>query len=427
MLRSLVRMSSAVRKNGDFIVACHPEKYDELFHEKRSKLSELLKWPVDQIVPYSSPTSHFRMRTNFQLWHDNGKERTPQGCYYAMFDEVEKKPHEIITFPRGTHRINELMIEVRKAMEEIPVIFDSLFEVRFVTTKHNEEALILLCYKRPLTKDWLPTAEKLAEKIGGVKIIGRARNMMQITKYNNPTGSEYIQERLTVNDRTFTYYQTEGAFSQPNAVVCEKMLTWAVEQTKNSHDHDLLELYCGGGTFTAPLSYNFNKVLATEISKSSVQLAKRCFQENNIDNIKVLRLSSEEFTEFYCNHKEFGRLKEEKININDYNIKTVFVDPPRAGLDIGTCQLVSLFHKIVYVSCNPITLARDVEILSKTHQVISVAAFDQFPYTEHLESGVVLIKKEEEVAEETGKEEHILDRDSSDENPTKRQKITDEN
>lgn len=63
--------------------------------------------------------------------------------------------------------------------------------------------------------------------------------------------------------------------------------------------------------------------------------------------------------------------------------------------------------------------------------MISVAAFDQFPYTEHLESGVVLVKKEEVVSsiveEETVKEEHVLDRDSSDENPTKRQKITDEN
>lgn len=427
---------SSTRKNGDSLVACYSEKYDELFLEKRQKLGELLKWPVHEITPFASPTSHFRMRTNFQLWHDDGKKKTPQGVYYAMFDAEEKKPHEIISFPRGTHRINEVMVEVKKAMEEIPIIFDALFEVRFVTTKYNEEALILLCYKRPLPKEWLPAAEALAEKIGGVKIIGRARNMMQITKYNNPTGSEYIQERLTVNGRDFIYFQTEGAFSQPNAIVCEKMLTWAVEQTKNSHDHDLLELYCGGGTFTAPLSQNFRKVFATEISKSSVNLAKRCFQENNITNITVVRLSSEEFTEFYNKKRQFGRLKDEKINIDDYSIQTVFVDPPRAGLDLLTCQLISMFNKIVYVSCNPVTLARDVEILSKTHSVVSVAAFDQFPYTEHLESGVVLLKKPSSTGESTTaivrdnevhQEEEVKirhDRESElDENPTKRQKL----
>jgi tRNA (uracil-5-)-methyltransferase len=56
------------------------------------------------------------------------------------------------------------------------------------------------------------------------------------------------------------YRQTEGSFSQPNATVCQKMLEFAVEATRGSGDEDLLELYCGNGNFTAPLSRNFRRV-----------------------------------------------------------------------------------------------------------------------------------------------------------------------
>ena len=73
------------------------------------------------------------------------------------------------------------------------------------------------------------------------------------------------------------------------------------------------------------------------------------------------------------------------------------MDPPRAGLDTATCNLLCRFDKIVYISCNPETLARDVAIMSTTHSVEKVAAFDQFPYTHHLEGGVLLIKKEKTV------------------------------
>ena len=70
------------------------------------------------------------------------------------------------------------------------------------------------------------------------------------------------------------------------------------------------------------------------------------------------------------------------------------MDPPRAGLDHDTCMLISIFDKIIYISCNPETLARDVTKLLLTHVIIRVAAFDQFPYTHHLESGVFLVKKD---------------------------------
>mmetsp|Transcript_25386 Transcript_25386/g.24288 ORF Transcript_25386/g.24288 Transcript_25386/m.24288 type:complete len:297 (+) Transcript_25386:893-1783(+) len=263
----------------------------------------------------------------------------------------------------------------------------TLFEVRFVTTQ-SDNAVITLCYKCPMKPEWQAEADKAALLLN-VKIVGRSRKVKKIAG-----GDETIEEIYTVNNRALKYCQTEGAFSQPNAKVCEKMLEWALNVTNDSHDRDLLELYCGGGTFTAAMAQNFRKVLATEISKASVELANRTFKANDVNNIKILRLSSEEFTEAYEEKRTFQRVTDAKIQFKDYDISTVLVDPPRAGLDPATCALLCRFDKIVYISCNPVTLARDVGVMSETHRVERIAAFDQFPYTHHLEGGVLLIKKD---------------------------------
>ena len=95
-------------------------------------------------------------------------------------------------------------------------------------------------------------------------------------------------------------------------------------------------------------------------------------------------------TEALNGAREFERLKH--IDLNSYNFSTVLVDPPRAGLDEGTIGLISNIENIIYISCNPETLARDLEILSKTHTVTDAAMYDQFPHTEHVESGVFLVR-----------------------------------
>ena len=106
----------------------------------------------------------------------------------------------------------------------------------------------------------------------------------------------------------------------------------------------------------------------------------------------MCRLSSEEITQALNKSREFRRLKQQNIELDNFNFSTVFVDPPRAGLDDDTLKLVSRFDNIIYVSCNPSTLAENLELLTKTHGVIRTAMFDQFPYTHHIETGVVLTK-----------------------------------
>src|SRR5690606_34431884 len=154
---------------------------------------------------------------------------------------------------------------------------------------------------------------------------------------------------------------------------------------------DLLELYCGNGNFTLPLSSRVRKVLATEISKTSVNAALANLADNAIDNIELVRLSAEELTQALNEVRPFRRLA--GIDLKSYDFGAVLVDPPRAGMDPDTCELTRRFDNILYISCNPETLARDIARLNDTHQVTQCALFDQFPWTHHMESGVLLQRR----------------------------------
>ena len=168
------------------------------------------------------------------------------------------------------------------------------------------------------------------------------------------------------------------------------MLEWAIDCTQNS-EGDLLELYCGNGNFSIALAQNFRKVLATEIAKPSVAAAQFNIAENKVDNLQIIRMSAEEFTQAMNGVRAFNRLK--GIDLKSYECNTIFVDPPRAGLDPDTVKLVQNYDRILYISCKPHTLCDNLVELSKTHRIEKAALFDQFPYTDHMESGVWLIRK----------------------------------
>ena len=99
-------------------------------------------------------------------------------------------------------------------------------------------------------------------------------------------------------------------------------------------------------------------------------------------------MSAEEFTQAMQGVRDFNRLK--GIDLKAYNCETIFVDPPRSGLDEQTLKMVQQYPHILYISCNPETLCENLSVLSDTHAISRVALFDQFPYTHHMESGVLL-------------------------------------
>lgn len=343
--------------------------------------SQFAEYNPPGLEVFASPEMNFRMRAEFRIWH------TEDDMFYAMFERSEDGQHKTVVrideFPIADKSINDLMPVLLEELKSRDILSKRLFEVHFLSTLKGE-MLVSMIYRSTLKEDWEIAAKALAEKLN-IKVIGRSRGQKVILS------DEFVVEELQVFDRTFKYKQIESSFTQPNAVVCQKMLEWACSGTEKS-DKDLLELYCGNGNFTLPLSLKFKRVLATELAKSSVYAAQWNIEQNYIDNIQVARLSAEEFTQAYNAEREFRRLQEAEIDIQSYDFETVFVDPPRAGIDDDTLKLLQGFEKIIYISCNPDTLHDNLKTLSQTHRIEKFAMFDQFPYTHHVESGVLLVK-----------------------------------
>ncbi len=82
------------------------------------------------------------------------------------------------------------------------------------------------------------------------------------------------------------------------------------------------------------------------------------------------------------------------LDFDTLDLGTILVDPPRAGLDDATVQLLSSFKRIVYISCNPATLAANLAAIKDSHSIERFAVFDQFPYSHHVECGVYLAQRD---------------------------------
>ncbi|QNH05835.1 tRNA (uridine(54)-C5)-methyltransferase TrmA [Pseudomonas sp. B11D7D] len=358
--------------------AFDPATYDAQLAEKKARLVELLApFAAPEPAVFDSPHEHYRMRAEFRLWREDGQR------HYAMFAPGDKHmPILLDDFPIASLRINELMPRLRAAWQASEALSFKLFQVEFLTTLAGD-ALITLAYHRPLDETWQAEAEKLAAELD-VSLVGRSRGQRLVI------GRDYVEEQLSVAGRTFRYRQPEGAFTQPNGRVCEKMLGWAYDVLGERED-DLLELYCGNGNFTLPLATRVRRVLATEISKTSVNAALANLADNGVDNVELVRLSAEELTQALNEVRPFRRLA--GIDLKSYDFGSVFVDPPRAGMDPDTCELTRRFERILYISCNPETLAANIAQLADTHKVTRCALFDQFPYTHHMEAGVLLERR----------------------------------
>ena len=354
------------------------DDYQQQLDDKVARLREAYT-PYTELEPevYPSPPSHYRLRAEFKMWQDGGR------VDYAMYKQGEyKKPFVIEEFTVGSERINALMPPLLQAINNSEILRKRLFSAEFLTTLSGD-ALITLIYHKPLDEAWEAEARALQESLG-VPILGRSRKQKLVLD------RDYVIERLDIDGKSYQYKQVEGSFTQPNGEICRSMIQWAKSCCENA-EGDLLELYCGNGNFTIPLAAHFDKALATEISKVSVNAAHENIAANGVENLHILRLSAEEFTQAIDKVRPFRRLKD--FDLDSYDFSAVLVDPPRAGLDADTCAMIARFPKILYISCNPQTQLENLEALSRTHRIERFAIFDQFPYTDHTESGVLLVKK----------------------------------
>ena len=359
----------------------YDKNYDEQLNYKiqreKNRFSNLNTLDFDII---KSSSKNFRNRAEFRVWWEKDENSEKDILSYAMND-FNKEILKIDSCQIVSEDIKNLMPKLLDELQKSMILSFRLFAIEFLVSS-TSDMLVTLIYHKKLEDEWINLAREIEQKLN-IKIIGRSRKQKIVLS------SDFINESLNINNQEFKFAYEENGFTQPNTSVNIKMIEWVLNNTKKSNK-DLCELYCGGGNFTIPLSKKFNKVLATEISKTSIKSALRNCALNNIENIDFIRMSSEEFVEALNEVRAFNRLK--NIDLKSYDFDTIFMDPPRSGLDDTTRALAKNFPNIIYISCNPETLHRDLQELLKTHKIVRFALFDQFAYSEHIECGVILEK-----------------------------------
>lgn len=181
-------------------------------------------------------------------------------------------------------------------------------------------------------------------------------------------GSGYIYDILG----NYKFKISPLSFYQVNPVQTEILYKTAIKYA--GHGETALDLYCGIGTIGIFAAQNFKKIYGIEIVKQAIEDAKENATLNNLNN-----------TEFHAGDVE-KILPEILKNITN-KPEVVFVDPPRKGLDNKTIEMLKTLtpKKIIYISCNPATLARDLGLLEEKYNIQEVQPVDMFPYTKHVE------------------------------------------
>tara|TARA_A100001234_G_scaffold85692_1_gene75521 strand:+ start:23 stop:1033 length:1011 start_codon:yes stop_codon:yes gene_type:complete len=330
---------------------------------KFDKFQDDIKNNYDEKVLINlSPSTSFRNRCEFSY----GKN------HYVMHDINEKI--YIKTFKDASLDIQNLMPVLLKRINENNEINHKLFQVNFRSNQHNK-IMVTMIYHKIIDKSLINIVNQMSDDLK-VNIIIRSKN------YKYETRGLYLDDTLIY--KNLKIYQTDNTFTQSNKYLVDKMIFKVIDFIENPDD--LLELYCGIGTFTIPLSFIFNKVLATENNRNSIKCLKKSLKENNISNIHNARLSSDEVSELFKG-KFFNRMNSKSIS--DFNFSHILLDPPRSGLTEDVINLASNFKNIIYVSCSAETYIRDINLI-RSHKITNIELFDQFPNKNHLEIVSVL-------------------------------------
>ena len=236
-----------------------------------------------------------------------------------------------------THKINEVMIRV--AQDELMICLDSI------------------------NKRWI---DKFIKRLDIASCIYVGNELVY--------GIDSINQKL--NDLSFDI--SPKSFFQVNPVTAEKLFEYAL---KNINEQNVcVDLYSGTGTIAMHLAQKSRRVIAIESNESAVEDAKNNMALNNLDNVEFMH----------------GRVEDLIDELKDLNIDTLVLDPPRSGSDKRSLRALLKFkpNNIIYISCNPVTLARDYNVIRNLYDIKEIQPFDMFPNTHHVETVMILEKKD---------------------------------
>lgn len=307
---------------------------------------------------YLFPSSGYRMRCEFSY----------NNFSYIMFDGDRRI--KLTVFNKAHPSIQRVMPILLDYLKNVPTLTKGLFQINFRT--NGEITLTSFIYRKNIPESYLEFAKQL-ELLIPIKCLARSKNKIICTSDNQ------IHSKIYALDKNYILQHSDNSFFQPNYYSLAMMLEF-INNNLNNCD-DLLELYCGCGSFSIPLSNKFKNVFVSDNNRDNIINLITNIKLNNINNISFGRISDDEFSQAISGRK-FNRLK--GINLQNFNFSHVIVDPPRSGLHDSLIHSLDRYKNIIYVSCNPETFIRDVGRMVN-YRIKSLALFDQFANTSHLE------------------------------------------
>ena len=346
-------------------------------HEKQSLLLDLLQRigrnePETILPPLKGPLWNYRNKARLSVRFVEKKQAALVG-----FREKNNPRYitEIDQCPVLNARIDSQIITMRHMLDafEAP---HSIAQIE-VAAGDTDVALIF----RNLSALSEQDEEKLREfaRIANFRIFLQPAGPDSVVLFYPDDGNEYLTYRLPEEDITIKFHPTD--FTQVNAELNRSMIQQALVLLELEPEDVVLDLFCGLGNFSLPLARHCAKVIGVEGSDAMVLRAQMNAKANGLTN-----------TEFFC-----ANLEDESAlaGVRELKISKMLLDPPRTG----AMEIVKHIDKInpqriVYVSCNPATLARDADILVNEHgyKLISAGVMDMFPHTAHVES-IALFEK----------------------------------
>lgn len=347
-------------------------EYEADLQRKVTFVEQLLAEPftrdaVDMEVIRSPELLHYRHRLRFELRHAED-----ESIQYVVFDPDSNAWIPVNSYPIASKRINQLMLDLQVALSEEQKLCWKAFQVELLSNTVGE-ALALIMYHRRLDDGDAKRAQDLSKRVDA-NIVLRARGQ----RLAFPARRSFLIQENEVAGKLYPQRLLESSFFQANLKLNQLMQSWLLQELGDSSSRDLLEIYCGNGNFTLPAASIFRQVLATEVDGNSLAAAKACAKEAKIENLQVKKCRAEDM--------DFQQLCD-----LGYDFSTLLLDPPRAGLSDRAREMSSRFDRVIYISCNPQTLVRDLSRMESL-RIQGACLFDQFPWTEHAEVALNLVK-----------------------------------
>lgn len=305
-------------------------------------------------------------------------------------------------YQSSTHRIvpiNSCMTEDKKADEIIVSIRKLMIAFKFTTYDEVTRRGFL---RHVLVKRGFSTGEIMVVMVAGTPIFPAKNNFIRellklhpeittiVMNVNNKFTSMVLgQQEKVLYGKGYIVDELCGckfrisakSFYQINPVQTEILYGKAMEFAGLTGEEMVLDAYCGIGTIGIIAAKKAGSVLGIEINADAVKDAKNNARANNLKNINFYNADAGEFMVEMAKYDE--------------HTDVVFMDPPRAGSDEAFLKSVCTLNpkKVIYISCNPETLARDLKYLKKHYRINKIQPVDMFPMTNHVETVVEMVKK----------------------------------